>query len=37
VLNEGRMAEYGNHQQLLDQKGHYFDMVQQQLNESSNL
>ena len=36
VLEEGSMVEYGNPQSLLDQKGQYFEMVKQQLNESPN-
>lgn len=36
VLDEGSMVEYGTQQQLLDQQGHYFEMVKQQLNESPN-
>lgn len=36
VLEEGSMVEYGNPQSLLDQKGQYFEMVKQQLNDSPN-
>ncbi|MBE7177752.1 MAG: ABC transporter ATP-binding protein [Mucilaginibacter polytrichastri] len=33
VMNEGRIAEQGNHQQLLDRKGLYFELYEKQLLE----
>ena len=35
VLDSGEVREFGKHQELMDQKGLYFEMVQQQLDESS--
>ncbi|MFM7663596.1 MAG: ABC transporter ATP-binding protein [Bacteroidota bacterium] len=35
VLDAGEVREFGKHQELMDQKGLYFEMVQQQLDESS--
>lgn len=35
VLDAGEAREFGKHQELMDQKGLYFEMVQQQLDESS--
>lgn len=33
VMDEGRIAEQGNHQQLMQQKGIYFDLYEKQLLE----
>lgn len=35
VLDAGEAREFGKHQELMDRKGLYFEMVQQQLDESS--
>jgi len=35
VLDEGTIAEEGNHQELLNKKGMYFDLYQQQLLEEN--
>ena len=35
VLEEGRCAEFGNPQELLEHKGLFYEMVQQQLQESN--
>jgi len=32
VLSEGKIVEYGTHDDLLAKKGAYFDLVQLQLN-----
>ena len=31
VLHEGKMIEIGNHEELLEQKGAYYDLVKQQM------
>ncbi|MFM7724975.1 MAG: hypothetical protein ACKO7O_09315 [Bacteroidota bacterium] len=35
VLDAEEVREFGKHQELMDQKGLYFEMVQQQQDESS--
>ena len=36
VIDQGEMIEEGSHESLLKNKGFYYDMYQQQLNEESN-
>ncbi|MDB3905146.1 ABC transporter ATP-binding protein/permease [Crocinitomicaceae bacterium] len=36
VIDQGQMIEEGSHESLLKNKGFYYDMYQQQLNEESN-
>lgn len=35
ILNEGRIVEEGTHQQLIQNRGYYFDLNQRQLQEES--
>lgn len=37
VLSEGKTTEYGNHADLIDQKGVYFDLYQKQLLEEDKI
>jgi len=33
VMNDGRIVEVGNHEQLMERKGNYFSLVQSQIGE----
>jgi len=33
VMNDGRIVEVGNHEQLMERKGNYFSLVKSQIGE----